>query len=105
MKSKFTQAELSEIQGTRLMGRINSNYEELVTAFGLPHHVQYNRTGDKSTCEWVLRFEDGTIATIYDYKTNTTPTDQYDWHVGGHSLKALDHVTNILFGIRVHEMA
>jgi hypothetical protein len=34
-------------------------------------------------------FPDGTVATIYDWKLSQTPKDLYDWHIGGHSKKAV----------------
>jgi hypothetical protein len=30
-----------------------------------------------------LEFEDGTVATIYDWKEYETPTGKYRWHIGG----------------------
>ena len=51
---------------------------------------------DKTTCDWALTFEDGTIATIYDYKTNRTPMGLYEWHIGGHDTKAYTHVVDTI---------
>jgi hypothetical protein len=41
---------------------------------------------------WRLKFEDETIASIYDWKTRATPFGLYDWHIGGHNSKAVDRV-------------
>ena len=44
----------------------------------------------------LLTFEDGTIATIYDYKTNQTPMFEYAWHIGGHDALAYTHVVDTI---------
>lgn len=65
---------------TSLMGYVNTNYARLVEVFGRP----ISGSGDgKVNSEWIIRFANGEVATIYNYKTGTTPTDDYDWHIGG----------------------
>ena len=47
---------------------------------------------EKVTIEWVLKFEDGTIATIYDWKGygyQPTGDEMYEWHIGGRSNEAM----------------
>ena len=46
----------------------------------------------KTATEWILEFEDGTVATIYDWKQKQTPKDHFYWSVGGHTYKALEQV-------------
>lgn len=66
---------------TSLMGYVNTTYSRLVEVFGMP----INGSGDgKVNSEWIIRFANGEVATIYNYKTGITPTDDYDWHIGGH---------------------
>lgn len=66
---------------TSLMGEVNTRYERLVEVFGTP----INGSGDgKVNSEWIIRFANGEVATIYNWKTGTTPIDDYDWHIGGH---------------------
>jgi hypothetical protein len=43
-----------------------------------------------------LQFEDGTIASIYDWKERNTPFYRYDWHIGGHNSNAIDSIHKIL---------
>ena len=69
---------------TSLQGYMPARYDQLVAVFGEPEGG-----GDKTTVEWCLAFEDGTVATIYDWKEYSTPMGQYDWHIGGHSNKAV----------------
>ena len=78
--------------GTSLQGYAATTYKELVSVFGEPDYGPGRRTGDKVTCEWGLKFEDGTVATIYDWKLNTTPKQRYDWHIGGLNVNAVIRV-------------
>lgn len=77
--------------GTSLQGYVTAYYHQLVEQFGQPEFG-----GDKTTAEWCLQFEDGTVATIYDWKEYETPTGLYRWHVGGHSVEAVWAVTDAL---------
>jgi len=43
-----------------------------------------------------LEFEDGTVATIYDWKLYETPYDEYQWHIGGKSFKAVERVLDVM---------
>jgi DNA-binding ferritin-like protein len=39
-----------------------------------------------------LEFEDGTVATIYDWKEYQTPMGLYHWHIGGRNNLAVHRV-------------
>jgi len=86
--------------GTWLQGTLVADYAKLVRAFGAPERGDY----DKSDANWCLRFDDGTLATIYNWKDgraycgeNGTPTDQItEWHIGGDKERAVDYVNAIL---------
>jgi hypothetical protein len=80
---------------TSLKGEFPITYAELVEIFGTPKHGP-NADRDKTTCEWALTFEDGTVATIYDYKTGWTPQGLYEWHIGGHDADAYTHVVDAI---------
>lgn len=79
---KFTKNANPHMTG--LQGYVHATYDELVSVFGEPDL----RDGDKVTAEWCLEFEDGTIATIYDWKMGETPRGLYRWHVGGYDARA-----------------
>ena len=83
---KFTNG--ADVNMTSLQGYIEAYYHQLVEVFGEPEGG-----GDKTTVEWCLSFEDGTVATIYDWKEYETPMGRYQWHIGGRSQKAVDRVT------------
>ena len=75
--------------GTCLQGYVDADYNDLVRLFGQP------TTGDKykTDAEWLIEFDTGFVATIYNYKDGRNylgadgiPTEQIrDWHVGGAS--------------------
>ena len=79
----------SAANGTHLVGYIATTHADLVETFGTPTFAD---SGDKVTCEWVLVFADGTVATIYDYKEYATPYGMYQWHIGGHDSAATERV-------------
>lgn len=89
--------------GTSLQGTIDIDYASIKKAFGLPN------TGDqyKISAEWDIVFEDGVIATIYDWKEGknylgkegTPKTKITDWHIGGYDKKAVERVYSVLKGI------
>ena len=37
-------------------------------------------------------------ATVYNWKTGMTPTEEYQWHIGGHGYEAVDFVDAIIKG-------
>jgi hypothetical protein len=67
--------------GTSLQGYITTNIQNLKKVLGDP---TYEGNDDKVTCEWVIKFADDTVATVYDWKERSTPQGEYDWHIGGH---------------------
>ena len=87
---KFTNNANANMTG--LKGEFPITYAELVEIFGAPD-VGPNADLDKSSCEWALQFEDGTIATIYDWRCGRwTPMGEYEWHIGGHTAEAVTRV-------------
>ena len=86
---KFTNK--ANINMTGLKGEFPITYAELVEIFGAPDYGP-NSDMDKTTCEWRLQFEDGTSASIYDYKMGFTPMNEYEWHIGGHTAEAVTRV-------------
>lgn len=80
MKFRVTN-NYADVSMTSLMGEVNTTYARLVEVFGQP----LSGSGDgKVNSEWIIKFANGEVATIYDWKEPVTPTDDYDWHIGGH---------------------
>jgi hypothetical protein len=93
-KMKFTTAPTGKADGSSLKGYISTTYDQLKEVLGKPQYISTDRYS-KVTCEWVLEFEDGLIATIYDWKMGATPLDVYDWHIGGHSSEVVERVQSL----------
>ncbi len=86
---------------TSLVGEIDISYRQLVKLFGRPSD---NFDHYKSDAEWSIEFEDGKVATIYNYKDGKNYNGKQgiaksrirDWHIGGHDKDAYDRVVQIV---------
>jgi hypothetical protein len=88
---KIINKDLMAANGTSLMGYFTATYNEVVAKFGEP----LEGDGYKVSVEWIVVFEDDTVATIYDWKTESpayTPDEPYEWHIGGHKMKAAEYI-------------
>lgn len=94
----FTKANPMQVFGTGLVGYVYTTYEELVKTFGEPITYGEFDSDGKVSVEWVIAFEDGTIATVYDWKQYElgTPKGGYDWHIGGKDDNAVELVKDAL---------
>lgn len=93
MLDNFVNKKLN-VAGTSLVGTVNTSYRRLVERFGEP---TLGRSDDeKVQVEWHIKFKDGVIATIYDWKEVTTPDAVTEWHVGGFEHMALVYVIDEL---------
>ena len=93
----FSKAPADRLYGTSLQGFFRAPFDKIVKAFGQPHD---DGDGYKTDAHWVLMFDDGTIATIYNYKDGRNycgpdglaVEEITDWHIGGTSRRAYDLV-------------
>ena len=86
--------------GTFLQGYLSASYSELLSKFGEP------TVGDayKIDAEWEILFDDGKVATIYNWKDgkNYNGPDGLDvryiteWHIGGHENEVVSRVQELL---------
>lgn len=96
MEFKTHNTATIETSGSCLQGEINAKYDELCKLFGEPT----DGDGYKVDAEWGLLFDDGTIATVYNWKDGKNyngddglPTEQItEWHIGGFNRSAVDRV-------------
>lgn len=98
MTKVFTEA--SSINGTSLKGYITTTYDQLLKVFGEPT----SQGGDKTNVGWELEFYDGTVATIYDWKTFDIPMSEYRWHIGGYNSRAVDLIHDTFEGRLTEEI-
>jgi hypothetical protein len=90
MTIQFENVRFTFASGSCLQGYIETTYDELVNVFGKPTILK----GDKVNVEWTIKFSDGTIATIYDWKQPETPMEYYPWHIGGFNRRAVELVND-----------
>jgi hypothetical protein len=91
----YTQAGILTV-GTSLQGYVTTTLREISAVFGEP---TFYYPGDKVTVEWGIKFEDGTIATIYDWKRyeDAPEADEViEYHIGGNSSAAVNAVSDAL---------
>jgi len=88
--------EAIDINGTCLQGYMKAEYGDIVAAFGKPEYWG----GPKVQWEWKVVFEDGEIATIYDWKNYwiSKPEEVNEWHIGGHNPVVVKRIIDIIGG-------
>jgi|ERR1035437_6161397 hypothetical protein len=92
-----------DISNVRFQESLRARYDELVEAFGGPNAPEalYSQESD---VRWTITGQDGTVATIYNWKdgpaylgSRGTPVeDLCDWHVAGHDRRAVELVQAVL---------
>ena len=92
MKLDTSFRNYAETNGTSLQGYIRTTYNDIVKVLGKPYYADDD---NKVTAEWAIKFDDGPVATIYDWKVNKTPMYEYEWHIGGHSRNAVLYVKEL----------
>ena len=80
-----------KVYGTHFEGRIEIPYKDLVKKLGEPMFGD----GEKVQVEWVLEFDDGTVATIYDWNDSRSVHAIDDWHIGGFNSDAVEHIQDL----------
>lgn len=86
------------INMSSLSGYVTATLEELIQVFGLPTYVLEDPR-EKVQTEWTLEI-DGVVATIYNWKTGSTPAGQYRWHIGGFGRGEVDLVQRAVLQYR-----
>lgn len=93
------------LNGSHLQGQMDVSYHRLVQTFSEPNKWDLSDSDGKSDVEWIIEFEDGTIATIYDWKRGVNycgpqegiPAEKnLRWNIGGHSIDAVQRITAAL---------
>ena len=75
------------------IGTIRCSFDKLTDIFCDPS----DGSGDgKTRAEWIIRFDDGSVCWIYDWKEYNTPIEEVEeWNVGG-DRKAFEHVKELI---------
>ena len=90
-----------DVNGTSYQGVISESFKNLLNAFGTPMGASDD---GKVDVEWNVLFNDGVVATIYNWKNGpasmgsngTNPVDIQTWHIGGKTVSAVYDVEEIL---------
>ena len=100
MKYQTHRDIIIETEGSFFQGYIGADYVDLFNLINSP------LMGDayKVDAEWNIKFEDGTVATIYNWKNGKNYLgdsglkvhEMREWHVGGFSKVALLHVAKVM---------
>ena len=90
----------TEVNGTSLRGFRTTTRRALEQMFGKPFEYNDDFLSDgKVTTEWFIEFDDGVIATIYDwkrYEEGPPALDEtYTWHIGGRGYEAVYRVQHL----------
>ena len=88
------------IGGTHLQGYINVEYSTLKKLFG--KHSAFG-DGYKTRGEWSFQFQDGSVATIYNWKNGknycgkegTAKTKITRWNIGGNDVSVVEKLESI----------
>jgi hypothetical protein len=91
-----------QINGTGLLAQLRHlSYDRIIDVLGEPttHFDNY-----KCDAEWILQFEDGVVATLYNYKNGQNycgpkaphVTEITTWNIGGYDREAANRVHQML---------
>ena len=94
----FENDEDANVNGTCYQGVIKTTYDQLVEIFGKPTYTEADPY-EKVNAEWIIESKVVTKGdddddyfykpfTIYNWKTGYIPTEEYEWHIGGHDFEA-----------------
>ena len=89
----FVTGKNIQVSGTSFKATVTVPYGKLVRILGEPTYTG----GDKTLADWHIQFEDGTVATVYDWKNYGKKKEQIKiWHIGGFSNRATELVLELL---------
>ena len=82
-----------------MTGTNKATFDELVQAFGEPFDGHY-----KTDWEWEIEFDDGIVATIYNWKDGPNYCGSHgkqsfeitEWHIGSRTMDAATRVHDII---------
>ena len=81
--------------GTSLQGYTQTiDREDMKAMFG---SNSYPDCDGKVSTEWVIEFDDGLVATLYDYRAGIEEVREgYQWHIGGKESVVVGRVRDII---------
>ena len=82
--------EVIDMNMSSYKGVIKTTYAKLVEVLGKPTYTDSDPY-EKVNAEWSVEVdtgEDFVKFSIYNWKTGYVPTEEYEWHIGGHDFEA-----------------
>ena len=88
--------------GTHLQGYINASYDDITATLGYPLEDGFDDM--KCDAEWTIEFDDGLVATIYNWKNGKNYLgadglnlcDIKQWNIGGNSTRVVQLVLDLI---------
>lgn len=89
--------ESTSVNGTSYLDLFHVDYDQLVSKLGDPGD---SFDGYKTDAEWTIEFEDGNVATVYNWKNGKNYCGESglavsrikEWHIGGHNACVVDWI-------------
>ena len=81
-------------------GVIKTTYDKLVEVLGKPTYTDADPY-EKVNAEWKViadTGEDFVKFSIYNWKTGSIPTEEYEWHIGGYDNDAVEAAYGLING-------
>ena len=89
------------VNGTHLKGKVRVTYAGIVERIGEPtFSVKDGDELDRVRAVWNFKSMEGDVATLYDWNESKPIEDVQLWHIGGHSVWALQIIEDAL-GIKI----
>jgi hypothetical protein len=98
MKYRTHNDEHINAAGTSYKGDLTTTYAKLVELFGEPRKA----SGDgKTDAEWKIEFENGDVASIYNYKNgakygNPNIETITEWNIGGYKSVVVELINQLI---------
>jgi len=89
--------EFNKTSGTSYQGSVMTSLSNLKNIFEAPS-VTYADIDSKTRNEYLIEFDDGLVATIYDYKEYRAYDDDeiLEFHIGGFNALTVSRIQNLL---------
>lgn len=94
----FTRVDKSMAERVLHQGTIIARFDQLVDIFGEP--LLEKDSEQNLDAFWVIKFDDGTIATIYKWECIKSLNNEHYWHVGGYDTRSIEFIKKILSDLK-----
>ena len=96
----FDVNEYVDLNMSSLKGTITTTYDKVVEVLGKPTYTDAD-PNEKVNAEWKVIADTGddfVKFSIYNWKTGSVPTEEYEWHIGGFGYDAVEAAYGLING-------